>query len=98
MNLPCCVNRNVPEFRGPVAFRHECQGWGPRQKAADRQRGVGWRVEDFKKATEAVVAARREKPALADDNAWVRFVSATNSAWHALYLIDLSFVQVSLQC
>ena len=38
--------------------------------AADRQRGVGWRVEDFEKATEAMVeAVRREKPALADEDA-----------------------------
>ena len=40
---------------------------GPTTTGADRQRGVGWRVEDFEKATEAVVeAVRREKPALAD--------------------------------
>lgn len=39
---------------------------GPTTKAADRRRGVGWRLEDFEKATDAVVeAVRREKPALA---------------------------------
>ena len=66
---------------GLRAFRHECQGWGPRQKAADRQRGVGWRVEDFEKATEAVVeAVRREKPALADEDAVICRVDLTEAA------------------